>query len=62
MRVCIENIKPGMSPYNGKGKFAMRLVKEFRKTGVEIASPETADVNFRMNALPSSSHGVSVLG
>jgi len=62
VKVYIENLKPGMSPYNGKGKFVMRLAKELLRCGVEVVQdPVGCDINFRMNALPSTKHGKTVV-
>lgn len=52
-----------MSPYNGKGKFIQRLAREFAKRDniAILDSPNKCDINFRMNSLPSTNYGKSVI-
>lgn len=63
MKIYIQNLRPGMSLYNGKGKFIQRLAKELRsRKGVKIVDrPEKCDINFRMNTLPSTEYGKRVV-
>lgn len=64
MKVFIENIKPNMSPspYNGKGKFIVRLAEAMKKKGIEIVSvPKECDINLRMNGLPTYDYGIKVV-
>ena len=63
IKVFIENLKPNMSPYNGKGKFIQRLADEFswRRDIDLVVDPYECDINFRMNALPSTKYGKKVM-
>lgn len=63
MKIYIENLKPNMSPYNGKGKFIKRLAKQFRKMPeIEIVDkPKDCDINFAMNHLPKTDYGKRVV-
>lgn len=63
IKVFIENLKPNMSPYNGKGKFIQRLAEEFAwRDDIDlVVDPYDCDINFRMNALPSTKYGKKVI-
>lgn len=62
MKIFIENLKPNMSPFNGKGKFVRRLATSLEDNGCKIVeSPIDCDINFRMNSLPSTTHGKRVV-
>jgi glycosyltransferase involved in cell wall biosynthesis len=62
MKIFIENIKPNMSPYNGKGKFIVRLAESMKQKGVEITyNPKECDINLRMNGLPTNDYGIKVV-
>jgi glycosyltransferase involved in cell wall biosynthesis len=61
MKVFLENLKPNMNPYNGKGKFIDRLANELKKQGVEIVdNPKVCDINLCMNSLPKYDYGIKV--
>ena len=63
MKIYIQNLRPDMSPYNGKGKFVQRLAKELRtRKGIEIVdTPEKCDINFRLNTMPDTNYGKRVV-
>ena len=62
MKIFIENLRPNMSPYNGKGKFVQRLAAAITGLGHQVVDrPEQCNINFRMNALPSTTHGKRVV-
>lgn len=62
IKIYIENLKQNMSPYNGKGKFICRLSTVLPLYGVHLVSnPNQCDINFRMNALPSTRYGKRVV-
>lgn len=63
VKVFVEGInlrEPVM--YNGKGKFIRRLAISMRKLGVQfVDDPADCDINFRMNALSTTSGGKKVV-
>ena len=62
MKLFIENLKPDMNPYNGKGKFINRLAEALEKQGVEILyDPINCDINLRLNGLPTNEYGIKVV-
>jgi glycosyltransferase involved in cell wall biosynthesis len=62
MKLFIENLKPVMSSYNGKGKFIYRLAEALEKQGVEIVyDPIDCDINLRLNGLPTNEYGIKVV-
>lgn len=62
MKVFLENLKPNMSPYNGKGKFVQRLAESFIRNGVKVVSdPKLCDINLCFNKLPSHNKGKKVV-
>jgi len=63
MKIYIQNLRPDMSPYNGKGKFVQRLARELRtRKDIEIVDkPDNCDINFRMNTLPDTNYGKRVV-
>ena len=63
MKIYINNLRPNMSPYNGKGKFVQRLAKELRtRKGVEIVDkPKHCDINFRLNTMPDTDYGKRIV-
>jgi len=63
MKIYIQNLRPDMSSYNGKGKFVQRLAKELRtRKGVEIVDkPKHCDINFRLNTMPDTDYGKRIV-
>lgn len=62
MKVFIENLKPNMSPYNGKGKFAIRLAKSLTENGIKIVeTPDFCDINLCFNKIPENNFGKKIV-
>lgn len=62
MRIFIENKSKVPPIHNGKGKFAHRLAKAICSLGHDVVdNARSCDINFRMNAIPSSSYGKRVV-
>ena len=61
MNIFIENLKPNMNPYNGKGKFVQKLASEFINLGCSIThKTNTCDINLRLNGYPSHPYGIKI--
>ena len=58
VKIFLQNIRPGMSPYNGKGKFIQRLRDELLTRGdIEIVDNiARCDIHFAMNAYTVFGH------